>query len=95
MIHQNRKDLAEELDTLIAKFISLSMDIADTKEEHSTTFFLLVRKGYTLHATSPTRLIKSVSVPIDDAFCVDEHLQELNTLAEESIDNSKRYNVIY
>ena len=56
---------------------------------------MLVRKGYTLHATSPTRLIKSVSVPIDDAFCVDEHLQELNTLAEESIDNSKRYNVIY
>jgi hypothetical protein len=91
MIYPNRKELAEEMDNVINKFMSLNIPIDDTKEEHSIMVFMLVRKGYTLHAKSPTRLIKGVSVPIDDVFCVDEHLQDLHTLAMQSIENSLRY----
>ena len=95
MLYQNRKELAEELDNVIAEFMSLTMDIEDTEEEHDTAFFLLVRKGYTLHAQSPTRTIKSVSIPIDDTFCVDEHLQDIHTLAQDSIRDSKRYTLLH
>ena len=91
MTYSNRKELAEEMDNVIARFMAFTVDINDTKKEHSSAFFHLVREGYKLCAKSPTRLIKSVSVPIDDVFSTDEHLQELHELAINSINNSTRY----
>lgn len=91
MIHQDIKGLVKECDEVIAKFISINIPITDTQGEHSLAVFLLVRKGYVLTAQSSTSAIKSSSIQLDDAFHIDELLQDLYTECEESIGESKRY----
>jgi hypothetical protein len=91
MVHQNIRDLAQEIDDVIAKYLSINYPITDTENQHSLMVFMLVRKGYTLRAMSPTRLIKSTQISIDDVYCVDEHLQQLDELCRNSISNSQRY----
>lgn len=93
MIHQNIKDLAEETDAVVNKFVSLNYKILDTEGAHTLMVFMLARKGYTLHAVSPTRSIASAQVALDDVFSLDEHLQDLSTLCEASINKSRRYAV--
>jgi len=95
MIHQTVKELAQECDEAIAKFKSFNIDITDTENEHSLMVFLLVRHGYTLRAVSSGRAIKSCTIKLDDCFHLDELLQDLHTLCENSINNSKRYTVAY
>ena len=94
-ICQNQKELAEVCDQVIAKFISLNIQITDTKKEHSLMVFMLERRGYTLHAKSCTRSIKSCQIDLDDVFTIDEHLQDLATDCDLAIMNSKRYCVAY
>jgi len=94
-ICQNVKELAEVCDEVIAKFISLNIQINDTEKKHSLMVFMLDRRGYKLLAKSCTSDIKHCEVDIDDAFTVDELLQELHTLCQQNIDNSKRYSVAY
>jgi len=93
MIHQTVKELAHECDGVINKFISFNIPITDTENEHSLMVFMLERKGYKLFAKSCTRAIKNCQIHLDDAFDIDELLQELHTLCQESIMNSKRYGI--
>ena len=93
MIHQDIKGLTQECDEVISKFMSLNIPITDTKGEHSLMVFILVRKGYTLEAQSPARSIKSCSIRLDDAFHMDELLQDLNTKCEDAIRSTPRYEV--
>jgi len=93
MICQNMKELCEVCDKVISKFMSLNIPIEDTENEHSLMVFILERKGYKLKAYSSTRKIKSCIIDLDDCFSIDEILQDLHTMCEESIDQSKRYSV--
>jgi hypothetical protein len=93
MIHPDMKSLKTEIDKVIAKFISLNINIADTKNEHKLMVFMLEREGNKFFAKSCTRAIRHCKVDIDDTFSVDELLQELHTKCQESINNSKRYTV--
>jgi len=93
MICQNIKELAQQTDECIQKFISLNIPITDTEGQHSLMVFMLERVGYKLYAKSCTTLIKNCFVHLDDAFSLDEHLQDLHSLCCESIMNSKRYGV--
>jgi hypothetical protein len=93
MIHQNIKELAEECDEAITKFISLNIPITDTENKHSLMVFILIRKGYKLHAQSGTRMIRSCEAELDDCFHLDEIFQDLHAKCCEAINNSKRYEV--
>ena len=93
MIYQNKRELAVAIDEVINKFKSIDFDITDIEGEYRKFIFILIRKGYKLIAYSPTGLVKSVYVPIDDCFCVDEHLQDLHGKCMESIYNSRRFDI--
>jgi len=91
VICQSRKELAGVCDDVINKFISFNIPITDTKGEHSLMVFMLERRGYTLWAKSCTRAIRHCSWKLDDAFDIDEILQELHTKCMEAIEASDRY----
>jgi hypothetical protein len=91
MIYENIRELSKAIDDVIANYLSINYPITDTENQHSLMVFMLVRKGYTLKAVSPTKLIKSTQISVDDIFCVDEHLQQLDELCRNSIRNSQRY----
>jgi hypothetical protein len=93
MIYQNKRELAVAMDDVISKFMSLNLDITDTENEHSLFVFTLERKGYQLRALSPTRLVKNASIPMEDCFSIDEHLQDLHEYCCLRINKSKRYKV--
>ena len=93
MIHATLKDLAEECDEAIQKFISLNIPITDTEHKHTLMVFPLIRKGYKLYAQSGTRMIRCCEVVLDDCFHLDEILQELHTKCCEAINKTKRYEV--
>ena len=94
-ICQNKKELAEVCDEVIAKFISLNIKITDSKKEHTLMVFMFKRIGYKLHAKSCTRSVKSCVIDLDDTFTIDEHLQDLHSDCELAIMGSKRYIVAY
>lgn len=95
MIHQTVKELAQECDEVIRRFISLNIPITDTENEHNLMVFLLIRKGYKLYAQSSTKMIRCCEIELDDCFHMDEILQELHTKCCEAINNSKRYEVTH
>lgn len=91
MIHQDIKGLAKECDEVIAKFISFNIPISDTQDEHSLAVFMLVRKGYTLMAQTCTKAFKGATIRLDDAFHMDELLQDLHSECLNEIMKSERY----
>jgi hypothetical protein len=94
-ICQNVKELSEVCDQVINKFISMNIRINDTEGKHSLMVFILERHGYKLKAKSCTKDIKSCDIQLDDAFTIDELLQELHTECVQNIENSERYSVAY
>jgi len=95
MVYKNLRDLAAALDVVVGRYMLLNYRITDTENQHTLMVFRLVREGYKLHGKSSGGGIKSVNIKLDDIFGVDEHLQELDELCRNSIDNSKRYMVHY
>jgi len=93
MLHRNQKGLAKECDKVIDKFASLNFDIDDTQGEHTKMVFFLERRGYKLHARSPTGDIKHCMRPLDDCYHLNEILQDLHDECTNAIHKSKRYSV--
>jgi hypothetical protein len=90
-----QKELAQNIDEIINKHISMNVMLKDPKNEHKMAIFMMVREGYKLIGRTCTKDFKTVQVDIDDAFCVDEILQELHTECQNSINNSERYQTMH